>query len=66
MLRAVVHPANIADRDGAQLVLEAITTHYPTLQHLWVDAGYAGTTVAGMGHALGLIIHVVRKPRRWF
>lgn len=66
MLKAVVHPANIADRDGAQLVLEAITTHYPTLRHLWVDAGYSGTTVAGIGQALGLTVHVVRKPRRWF
>ena len=66
MLKAVVHPANIADRDGAQLVLEGITTRYPTLRHLWVDAGYAGTTVAGIGQALGLTVHVVRKPRRWF
>jgi len=66
VLKAVVHPANIADRDGAQLVLEGITTRYPTLRHLWVDAGYAGTTVAGIGQALGLTVHVVRKPRRWF
>ena len=26
----------------------------------------AGTTVAGISQALGLTIHVVREPRRWF
>jgi putative transposase len=66
VLKAVVHPANVADRDGAGLVLEGLTTQYPTLRHLWVDAGYAGKTVAGLGQALGLTVHVVRKARRPF
>jgi putative transposase len=66
VLKAVVHPANVADRDGAGLVLEGLTTQYPTLRHLWVDAGYADKTVAGLGQALGLTVHVVRKSRRWF
>ncbi len=66
VLQAVVHPANVPDRDGAGMVLSAITTRFPHLQHLWVDAGYADKTVAGIGQALGLTVHVVRKPRRWF
>ncbi len=65
MLNVVVHPANVQDRDGAGLVLEAITTRFPRLTHLWVDAGYAGKTVAGIGQALGVAVQVVRKPRRW-
>ena len=48
------------------MVLEAITERFPRLTVLWVDAGYAGKTVAGLGQALGLTVHVVRKPRRWF
>jgi hypothetical protein len=64
VLKAVVHPAQIADRDGAGMVLETITTRFPRLTYLWVDAGYAGETVAGIGQALGLTVHVVRKPRR--
>ncbi len=66
VLKAVVHPANVPDRDGAGMVLESITTRFPRLTYLWVDAGYAGKTVAGIGQALGLTVQVVRKPRRWF
>jgi putative transposase len=66
VLKAVVHPANVSDRDGAGIVLETITTRFPRLTYLWVDAGYAGQTVASIGQALGLHVHVVRKPRRWF
>lgn len=62
----MVHPANIADREGAALVLEAITVRFPRLTYLWIDASYAGKTVASIGQALGLTVHVVRKPRRWF
>jgi transposase len=65
VLRAVVHPANIADRDGAEVVLAGITTRFPTLRHLWVDAGYAGKAVAWIEQTLGLSVTVVRKPRRW-
>lgn len=39
VLRAVVHAANVADRDGAYQVLAGITERVPTLRHLWVDAG---------------------------
>lgn len=66
VLKAVVHPANIPDREGAGLVLDAITVRFPQLQQLWVDAGYSGTAVAGIGQAQGLAVQVVRKPRRWF
>lgn len=66
MLKAVVHPANIADRDGAALVLAGITTRFPHLQQLWVDAGYTGKAVASLGQAQGFAVQVVRNPRRWF
>jgi putative transposase len=65
VLRAVVHPADIADRDGALQVLDGITDRFPTLRHLWVDAGYAGKTVTWIEQALGLSVTVVRKPRPW-
>lgn len=66
MLKAVVHPAHISDRDGAGLVLPGITTRFPRLTHLWVDAGYTGTAVAHLAQAQGLTVQVVRKRRRWF
>jgi putative transposase len=65
VLRAVVHPANVSDRDGAYHVLEDLTQRFPTVRHLWVDAGYAGTVVTWIEQTLGLSVTVVRKPRRW-
>lgn len=65
MLRVVVHPADVSDRDGAVQVLEGLPQRVPTLRHLWVDAGYAGQTVTWMEEALGLSVTVVRKPQRW-
>lgn len=65
MLTAVVHPADISDRDGAVRVLEDAPTRHPRLAHLWVDAGYTGKTVSWIEQTLGLSVTVVRKPRRW-
>lgn len=65
MLKAVVHPADVSDRDGALQVLDGLTERFPTLRHLWVDAGYAGTTVTWIEQTLGLSVTVVRKRRRW-
>lgn len=65
MLKAVVHPADVSDREGAKLVLADIRDRLPTLRHLWVDAGYQGATVAWIEQTLGLSVDVVRKPRRW-
>ena len=65
VLRAVVHPANVSDRDGAYHVLEDLTQRFPTVRHLWVDAGYSGTVVTWIEQTLGLRVTVVRKPRRW-
>lgn len=65
VLRAVVHPANIPDRDGAEQVLAGITARFPTLRHLWVEAGSAGKAVAWVAQTLGLSVTVVRTPRRW-
>ncbi len=65
VVRAVVHPADISDRDGARLVLAGVTERVPTLRHLWVDAGYQGSLVTWAEQILGLSVTVVRKPRRW-
>lgn len=62
----MVHPANVPDRDGAHLVLAAITQRFPTLRHLWVDAGYTGAAVRRVTQAEGLDVQVVHRPRRWF
>jgi len=65
LVHAVVHAADISDRDGAKLVLAGIGERAPTLRHLWLDAGYQGKTVTWIEEDLGLSVTVVRKPRRW-
>lgn len=65
MLRVVVHPANISDRDGGRLLLDGVTERYPRLAHLWVDAGYAGSFVTWAQTALGLTVEQVQKEAAW-
>lgn len=65
VLRVVVHPANVTDRDGARLVLDGVPTAFPTLDHIRVDMGYRGRLVDWAQQTLGLTLTVVTRPRRW-
>jgi putative transposase len=40
LLMVNLTPANISDSAGAQLVLEAIRTRWPTVKHLFADGAY--------------------------
>jgi putative transposase len=68
VLRAVVHPANIMDRDGVKLVLRAgVRTQFPRLRHVWLDAAYNGK---GKGkdwieQTLGWTAQIVQHPPRY-
>jgi transposase len=42
LVGAVVHTADVQDRDGAPQVLAAIRTLCPWLRHVFADGGYAG------------------------
>ena len=42
LVGVVVHPADIQDRDGAGLVIEAIHDLFPWLRHLFADSAYNG------------------------
>lgn len=42
ILSCVVHPADVQDRDGAELVLKDLAGHFPRLRKVWADGGYAG------------------------
>jgi putative transposase len=61
----VVHPANIADRDGALLVLDGQNRCFPRVRHLWVDAGYRGRCKEWIERTLGWSVTVVQRPPRW-
>ena len=42
MLHAIVHPADIQDRDGGILLLATLFGMYPFLQKLFADSAYQG------------------------
>lgn len=64
-MQVVVHAANLSDRDGARQVLATVPVHVPTLQQIWVDAGYTGELVTWAQQTLGLTLTVVKRPSRW-
>ena len=77
MLHAIVHPADIQDRDGGILLLATLFGMYPFLKKLFADAAYQGPVfhtglarvlphleteiVKRSDHAKGFVV----LPRRW-
>lgn len=59
VLKVVVHPADIQDRDGGLLVLTDLPA-LPRLRHLWVDAGYRGRFVDWVDATLHWSVAVVQ------
>ncbi len=73
---AVVHPADIQDRDGAPMVLTAARFLYPWLRHIFADGAYGGAKLATALDKIGdWTIEIVKRsdeatgfvllPRRW-
>src|SRR3954451_2113791 len=77
LLHAIVHPADIQDRDGGILLLATLFGMYPFLKKLFADGGYQGAEfqkalakilpyleteiVKRSDHAKGFVV----LPRRW-
>lgn len=59
---AVVHAADVQDRDGAKWVLEKAQALFPTLQLIWADGGYAGTLVDWVLTTCGWVLQTVLRP----
>lgn len=77
VLHALVHPANLQDRDGGMLWLTALGDRFPLLAKLFADAAYRGPQFR---HALAklrphLLLEIVTRsdqqkgfvvlPKRW-
>jgi len=76
LVGAIVHPANIQDRDGAPLLLASTRHAFPWLRHVFADAAYAGDKLEHALTKLGTwTLEIVRRadaakgfvllPRRW-
>jgi len=76
LVGAVVHPADIQDRDGAPLVLKSLRGAFPWLCHVFADGAYAGDKLEGELAKLGkYTMEIVKRsdaakgfillPRRW-
>lgn len=77
LLQALVHPADIQDRDGGALVLRTMFGKFPFLQKLFADGGYQGSQFSdAQKKALPFVVTEIVKrsdatkgfavlPRRW-
>jgi transposase len=76
LVGAIVHPADIQDRDGAPRLLEAMRHTFPWLRHIFADSAYAGGKLKDALAKIGTwTIEIVKRsdaargfvllPRRW-
>ncbi|WP_031294226.1 IS5 family transposase [Sphingobium ummariense] len=76
LVHAVVHTADIQDRDGAPLVLAGVIERFPWLRHLFADGGYAGDKLKdALRHMGKWTVAIIKRsdaakgfevlPRRW-
>lgn len=76
LVHAIVHSADIQDRDGAPLVLKDIRQSFPWLHHVFADGGYAGEKLRQVLAKIGdWTIEIIKRsdhvkgfvvlPRRW-
>ncbi len=60
IMRAIVHPADIADRDGAKLLLAPLQGRVPRLQQIWADNAYTGQVREWIQATLGCTVQIVK------
>ena len=76
LVAAIVHAADVQDRDAAPRLLKALRSAFPWLRHVFADSAYAGGKLQTARAKLGnLTIQIVRRsdeakgfvllPRRW-
>ena len=63
LVHAVIHSADIQDRDGAPFVLAEIIRRFPWLRHVFADGGYAGDKLREALRKIGKSVSAVFSPR---
>ena len=76
LVAAIVHTADIQDRDGAPDLLNSIRKRFPWLRHVFADGGYAGEKLEAALAKIGTwTLEIIKRsdtakgfvllPRRW-
>lgn len=76
LVHAVIHTADIQDRDGAPLVLAESLGRFPWLRHVFADGGYSGSKLRDALKRIGeWTVEIIKRsdaasgfevlPRRW-
>lgn len=60
IIRAIVHPADIADRDGANRLLAPLQGQLPRWQQVWADSAYTGQVREWIQATLGCTVEIVK------
>lgn len=63
MLRVLVHSADIQDSEGAEWLLANFRNDFPTLNLIWVDAGYKHWVIDAAKTYYALTLEPVVKPK---
>ena len=64
LLAVVIHSADIQDRDGAARAFAPAKQKYPSIQTVWVDAGYGGQCARELSEDHAVDVEVVRRASR--
>lgn len=59
LIKLIVHPADVQDRDGGAALLKASRRSFPFVELVFADAAYSGERVA---NATCITVQIVRKP----
>ena len=76
LVAAIVHAADIQDRDGAPMLLQSVRHLFPWLRHVFADGGYAGPKLdAALAQIGKWKLQIIKRsdaakgferlPRRW-
>jgi putative transposase len=66
VMKAKAHPADLVDRAGARMLLDRVDEFFPSIRHLWADAGYKRSRPKEVDHQwLGLSLENVQSWPRW-
>jgi transposase len=75
VLRGIVHPASVQDRDGLAPLLTRIRGRFPWLRLVFADGGYQGNVAAAAAREERLALAIVKRsdqatgfvvlPKRW-